>query len=203
MVDIFNSCSWEVKNFNVTVLLRQSFFVNTVYHRITHNNTSIRWRKIIIVCFLWLLFVYVSVLKIIALFWFSLFLLFSSNGDLQPVLWRYSSCFSSLKVFSWSSMFLFEGSWLMILFSLNLASESLDLTVQQIVRIRSIACITKVPYFYLHIIVIVLLGIIVQKFINNFIGRVNFCFEKFNFFFKCGNCCFINESFIFFFAVKV
>ena len=100
-------------------------------------------------------------------------------------------------------MFLFEGSWLMILFSLNLASESLDLTVLQTVRIRSIACITKVPYFYLHIIAIVLLGTIVEEFIHKFIGRVNFCFEKFNFLFKCGNYSFINESFIFFIVLEV
>ena len=64
-------------------------------------------------------------------FGFSLLLLFSNNGDLQPALWRYSLCFSSLMVFSWSSMFLFERSWLMILISLDLASESLDLTVRQ------------------------------------------------------------------------
>ena len=62
-------------------------------------------------------------------FWFSLFSLFPNNGDLQPVLWRYSLCFCSLMIFSWSSLFIFEGSWLMILISLNLASESLDLTV--------------------------------------------------------------------------
>ena len=43
--------------------------INTVYHRITHNSTSARWPKRIIVCFLWLLFVFISVLKIIALFW--------------------------------------------------------------------------------------------------------------------------------------
>ena len=42
---------------------------------------------------------------------------------------RYSLCFSSLMVFGWSSMFLFEGSWLMILISLNLTSESLDLNL--------------------------------------------------------------------------
>ena len=70
-------------------------------------------------------------------------------------------------------------------------------------RIRSIECITKVQHFSLHIIVVVLLGIIVKKFINNFIIRANFCFDKFNFFFKCGNYSFINERLILFFVVQV
>ena len=39
-------------------------------------------------------------------------------------------------------------------------------------RIRSMECITEVPYFFLHVIVIVFLGLLM-------------IFEKFNFFFKC------------------
>ena len=59
-------------------------------------------------------------------------------------------------------------------------------------RIRSIESITKATYFSLHLIVTV-----------NFVFRANYCFEKFNFFFKCGNYYFIKESLIFFFVVHI
>ena len=68
---------------------------------------------------------------------FSLFLFFSKDRDLRPALWRQSLCFFSLMVFSWSSIFLFEGLWLMIFFTFF--------------TFRSIYYITKVPYFSLHI----------------------------------------------------
>ena len=65
-------------------------------------------------------------------FEFSLFLLFSKHVDLWPALWRYSLCFSSLMLFSWLSMFLFEELWLMMFISLNLTSESVYLSLLQI-----------------------------------------------------------------------
>ena len=122
-MDYSSSCSWKVKNFNVTIAVRQSFFVNTFCHRITGNYTGKRWPRILIVYFFWLVF--------IGLFEFSLFLLLSKDRDLWPALWRYSLGFSSLIVFSWSSMFLFEWLCLMIFISLKLTSKSLDLPVLQ------------------------------------------------------------------------
>ena len=187
------------KTFNVTVLLRQSFFVNTVYHRITHNSTSTRWPKRIIVCFLWLLFVYISVLKIIALFLVFVVLLFSNNDDLHPTWSRYSLCFSSLMVFSWSSVFLFKGSWLIILTLLNLASESLDLTVLQTEWESEALHVSPKSHIFPPYYRYYSSGYYCWD-INNFILRANFCFEKFSFFFKCGNFL-LSTSFIFFFVV--
>ena len=180
------------------MLLRQLFLVNTIYDRITDNNRSTRWPKRFIVCVLWLVFAYISVLKIIALFWN-----FSNDGDLWPAWWRYSLCFSSLMVFSWSSNVSFGRA-----VADDIYINKFDQWVSWLVctanrlRIRSIECITEVPCFSLHIIVVILLGSIVEKFINTFIPRANFCFEKFNFFFKCGNYSFINVSLIFFFVAQ-
>ena len=109
------------------MLFRQLFFVNTVYHGITDNKASTRWPKRFIVSFGWFLSWRLS-----HCFEFSLFLLFSKDVDLWPALWRYSLCFSSLMVFSWSSVFLFEELWLMMFISLNLTSESVYLSLLQI-----------------------------------------------------------------------
>ena len=51
------------ENVKVTMLVRRSFFVNTIYRRITNNNTGTQWPN----RFSWLLSTFV--LKIITLFW--------------------------------------------------------------------------------------------------------------------------------------
>ena len=53
----------------VTMLFRKYFFVFTVYRRITNNKTGTRLPKRLIFCFHWLVFVYISLLKIVAFFW--------------------------------------------------------------------------------------------------------------------------------------
>ena len=80
--------------------LSQSLFVNTFYHRINGNGTGTRCPRKLIVGFFCFVFVYISVLKTTLLhcFEFLLLLLKSKDRDLQPALWRYSLCFSSLMV---------------------------------------------------------------------------------------------------------
>ena len=106
------------------MLLRKSFFIITVYHRITDNNTGTRWPR---------------------------------RRFLK----------------------LFEELWLMIFTSPNLTRVFWLACTASTLRIRTIECI---PYFFLYMIVIVILGIIVEKFVNNFILRGKFCFQKFTFF---------------------
>ena len=62
-------------------------------------------------------------------FVFSLLLVFSKDGDLQPVLRRYSWCFSSLIIFSWSSMLIFAISVLTVFTSLDLTIEFSEVLV--------------------------------------------------------------------------
>ena len=126
---------------------------------------------------------------------FLLFLLFSKDWDLRSALWRYSLCFFFL-LFSWSSMFIFEGLWLIKFTSLNLTSKFSDLPVLQTGWESEVLNVhNQIPYFSLYINFITLLGIIVEKLINNFIFRATFCFQKFSFFFKCGSCSFILYKF--------
>ena len=188
------------------MLLRQPFFFNTVFHRITDNNIGTRWPRSLIAFLLCLVFVYISVLKIIALFEFSLFFwLFSKDSDLWPVLWRYSLCFSSLMVFSWSSTFLFEELWLMILTSLIWLVSLLTCLYCKHTKILKYWMCHQSPIFlspyYRHCSSGVLL-LLWNLLIISFSEQISFLRNSI-YFFKCVNYSSINESLIFFFVVQV
>ena len=71
------------ENVKVTMLLRRSFFVNTIYHRITDNNTGTQWptRMSLLVGFC----LHLS-WRLSHCFEFSLLLLFFKDRDLRPAL---------------------------------------------------------------------------------------------------------------------
>ena len=62
-------------------------------------------------------------------FVFLLFLVFSEDDDLQPVFRRYSWCFSSLIIFSWSLMLILEILMLTVFTSLDSTIESSEMLV--------------------------------------------------------------------------
>ena len=94
------------------MLLRQSVFVNTVYHIINNNCIRTGWPRRLIVCSFWFVFVYISVLKIIDLFTASVVKIF-------------------LVILLPSGFQIIINEWLMIFISLNLTRESPDLPALQ------------------------------------------------------------------------
>ena len=62
-------------------------------------------------------------------FVFLLFLVFSEDDDLQPVFRRYSWCFSSLIIFSWSLMLILEILVLTVFTSLDSTIESSEILI--------------------------------------------------------------------------
>ena len=171
------------------MLVRQSFFVITVYHRITDNCTGTQWPRRLIVSFGLFLSTF--------LFWILLhcldFMLFFKGRDLLSTLWRYSLCFSSPMIFSWLSMFHFEGLWVMIFTSLNLTSEFPDLRALQtgweseVLNVSPESHSSPTILSFLFLCVLLLRKLLIISFLK-LISVLR------NFFFKCGNYYFINES---------
>lgn len=183
LIDISNSGSWKVKIFTVTMLLGKPFFVSIVYHRITFNYTVPDGQEdwlLVSFCWFFLHFCLEDYRIVLNLCYFCHSLKIGTYGqrceDFQKII---NVCFRRVVAGDvYVTKFDDKFSWLVC------TANSL--------RIRSIESITKAPYFSLHIIVTV-----------NFVFRANYCFEKFNFFFKCDNYYFTNESLIFFFVVHI
>ena len=106
-------------------------------------------------------------------FVFLLFLVFSEDGDLQPMFRRYSWCFSSLIIFSWSSMLIFE----------ILTIESSELLILHVDSLSLVSWVTWKSHVSPTILQL-LTDIVIKNFLNYFIFSGNFWLEKLNFSFK-------------------
>ena len=187
MSSILDPEKW--KTLTLPCLWDNRFSSITVYHRITDNCTGTQWPRRLIVSFGLFLSTF--------LFWILLhcldFMLFFKGRDLLSTLWRYSLCFSSPMIFSWLSMFHFEGLWVMIFTSLNLTSEFPDLRALQtgweseVLNVSPESHSSPTILSFLFLCVLLLRKLLIISFLK-LISVLR------NFFFKCGNYYFINES---------
>ena len=190
MIKIFNSCTWGMKNFNVTKFLWQPFIIDFVDHWISSYCACSWWPTTLIfsiINFAICNFVMCIIGQFISFVSVILFVCFNNN----ILLWRRFAR-SVMKILF---VFLFPDSFQLLV---NVSIHSVYKI--GIWLIWYVCKHSNLPILR-YIVILISVRIIFDEIFYYFIFRFNFSFQKMNLFFKICYYCFIYECLVFILAV--